>query len=73
MKRILFVLIVKFPFQMGDLADIACCVAGVDLSTEGSNDLLLACLQDLQDLLNHSKLKALVIDTFGSRIENLLR
>lgn len=58
---------------MSDLADIARCVASVDLSTEGSNDFLLACLQDLQDLLHHSKLKALVIDTFGSRIENLLR
>lgn len=59
--------------QMADLADIACCVAGADLSTEGSNDFLLACMQDLQDLLQHSRLKALVIDTFGSRIENLLR
>ncbi|XP_050233224.1 probable serine/threonine protein kinase IRE4 isoform X2 [Mercurialis annua] len=59
--------------QMIDLADIARCVASTDLSKEGSYDLLLSCLQDLQDVLQHSKLKALVIDTFGSRIENLLR
>ncbi|XP_021890428.1 LOW QUALITY PROTEIN: probable serine/threonine protein kinase IRE4 [Carica papaya] len=59
--------------QMIDLADIARCVAGTDLSTEGSCDYLLACMQDLQDVLKQSKMKALVIDTFGSRIEKLLR
>lgn len=58
---------------MIDLADIARCVAGTDLSTEGSCDYLLACMQDLQDVLKQSKMKALVIDTFGSRIEKLLR
>lgn len=59
--------------QMIDLADIARCVAGTDLSKEGSSEFLLACMQDLQDVLQHSKLKALVIDTFGGRIEKLLR
>ncbi|KDP38482.1 hypothetical protein JCGZ_04407 [Jatropha curcas] len=59
--------------QMIDLADIARCVASTDLLKEGSYDFLLACLQDLQDVLQHSKLKALVIDTFGGRIEKLLR
>ncbi|CBI19674.3 unnamed protein product, partial [Vitis vinifera] len=59
--------------QMADLADIARCVAGTDLSKEGSCDFLLACMEDLQDVLQNTKLKSLVIDTFGGRIENLLR
>ncbi|PHT51206.1 putative serine/threonine protein kinase IRE4 [Capsicum baccatum] len=59
--------------QMADLADIARCVAGTDLSEEGSHELLIACMQDLQDILQNSKLKALVVDTCGGRIENLLR
>ncbi|KAG8654673.1 probable serine/threonine protein kinase IRE4 isoform X3 [Manihot esculenta] len=59
--------------QMIDLADIARCVAGTDLSKEGSYEFLLACMQDLQDVLQNSKLRALVIDTFGGRIEKLLR
>lgn len=57
---------------MIDLADIAHCVAETDLSEDGSK-FLLACLQDLQDILQHSKHKALIVDTFGGRIENLLR
>ncbi|TYI82261.1 hypothetical protein E1A91_D05G210300v1 [Gossypium mustelinum] len=59
--------------QMVDLADIARCVADTDLLKEGSHEFLLACMQDLQDVLQHSELKALVIDTFGGRIETLLR
>ncbi|KAK9271012.1 hypothetical protein L1049_026600 [Liquidambar formosana] len=59
--------------QMTDLADIAHCVASTEISKEGSFEFLLACMQDLQDVLQQSKLKALVIDTFGGRIENLLR
>ncbi|XP_059638103.1 probable serine/threonine protein kinase IRE4 isoform X2 [Cornus florida] len=59
--------------QMIELVDIARCVAGTDLSKEGSHEFLLACMEDLQDVLQHSKLKALIIDTFGGRIESLLR
>ncbi|CAI9116717.1 OLC1v1017946C3 [Oldenlandia corymbosa var. corymbosa] len=59
--------------QMADLADIARCVAGTDLSEQGSNDFLVACMEDLQEVLQSSKIKALVVDTFGGRIENLLR
>ncbi|KAK6938801.1 Protein kinase domain [Dillenia turbinata] len=59
--------------QMTDLADIAHCVASTDISKEGCHEYLLACMQDLRDVLQHSRLKALVIDTFGGRIENLLR
>ncbi|XP_016467982.1 putative serine/threonine protein kinase IRE4 [Nicotiana tabacum] len=59
--------------QMADLADIARCAAGTDLSEEGSHELLIAFMQDLQYTLQNNKLKALVVDTFGGRIENLLR
>ncbi|KAG8377757.1 hypothetical protein BUALT_Bualt08G0066200 [Buddleja alternifolia] len=59
--------------QMMDLADIARCVAGTDISVEGSHEFLLACVQDLQEVLQHSKYKALLVDTFGGRIESLLR
>lgn len=58
---------------MNDLVEIARCVAITDISEEGSHELLLACMRDLQDVLRRSKLKALVIDTFGGRLENLLR
>lgn len=68
-----FLMPVHFSCQMIDLADIARCVSETDLSKEGSHEFLLACMQDLQDVLLDSKLKALVIDTFGGRIEKLLR
>lgn len=59
--------------QMIELVDIARCVAGADLSKQGSHEFLLACIEDLQDVLHHSKIKALVVDTFGGRLESLLR
>ncbi|XP_023644926.1 probable serine/threonine protein kinase IRE4 isoform X2 [Capsella rubella] len=57
---------------MMDLSDIARCGASTDLSKEGSCDYLMACMQDIQAVLKQGKLKALVIDTFGGRIEKLL-
>lgn len=59
--------------QMSDLADIAHCVATTDIRRENASEYLLACMHDLQDILQRSKHKALVIDTFGSRIERLLK
>ncbi|XP_058069080.1 probable serine/threonine protein kinase IRE4 isoform X2 [Magnolia sinica] len=59
--------------QMTELADIARCVASTDLTKEEVSEYLLACMHDLQEILQHSKVKALVIDTFGSRVGNLLR
>ncbi|KAL8130848.1 hypothetical protein AgCh_006964 [Apium graveolens] len=59
--------------QITDLVNIARCVADTDPSEEGFHECLLACLEDLQDILQHSKHKALLIETFGCRIENLLR
>lgn len=48
-------------------------MASTDISEEGCHEFLIACMQDLQEILQCSKLKALVVDTFGGRIENLLR
>ncbi|KAI3688902.1 hypothetical protein L2E82_46829 [Cichorium intybus] len=59
--------------QMTDLRDIAHSAAETDLMEESSHEVLLTCMQDLQDVLQNSKLKALVIDTFGHRIEKLIR
>ncbi|XP_023746706.1 probable serine/threonine protein kinase IRE4 isoform X2 [Lactuca sativa] len=59
--------------QMTDLRDIAHSAAETDLMEESSHEVLLTCMEDLQDVLQHSKLKALVIDTFGHRIEKLIR
>ncbi|GER47942.1 kinase [Striga asiatica] len=59
--------------EMHDLADIAGCVAGTDLSKEGSSEFLLACMHDLKEVLQHSKYSALLVDTFGGRIESLVR
>lgn len=58
---------------MIDLADIARTAATTELMKEGADDLLLSCMHELKDVLQHSKHKALVIDTFGGRIEKLLR
>ncbi|KAI3821064.1 hypothetical protein L1987_08620 [Smallanthus sonchifolius] len=59
--------------QMTDLRDIARVAAETDLMVEKSSEILLNCMEDLQDVLQRSKLKALVIDTFGHRIEKLVR
>lgn len=59
--------------QMTELVDIARQVAITDVTKEGGSDYLLACMHDLQDILENSRIKALVVDTFGSRIENILR
>ncbi|XP_057793956.1 probable serine/threonine protein kinase IRE4 isoform X2 [Salvia miltiorrhiza] len=59
--------------QINDLADIARCVAEIDISEVGSHEFLIACMHDLQELLQHSKYAALLVDTFGGRIESLLR
>ncbi|KAH7847099.1 hypothetical protein Vadar_021878 [Vaccinium darrowii] len=40
-------------WEMTELVDIACCVAGTDLSKQGSREFLLACIEDLQNVLHH--------------------
>lgn len=59
--------------QMTNLKDIARSAAETDLMEESSHEVMLTCMQELQEVLQHSKLKALVIDTFGHRIEKLVR
>ncbi|KAK9086803.1 hypothetical protein Syun_029197 [Stephania yunnanensis] len=63
----------KETLTMIDLAELTRCIASTDLERRGASDLLLGYMHDLQDILRQSKLKALVIDTFGNRVENLLR
>ncbi|XP_071703126.1 probable serine/threonine protein kinase IRE4 isoform X2 [Rutidosis leptorrhynchoides] len=59
--------------HMTDLRDLARLASETDLTEESSHQVLLTCMQDLQDVLQKSQLKALVIDTFGLRIEKLIR
>ncbi|KAJ6812935.1 putative serine/threonine protein kinase IRE4 isoform X1 [Iris pallida] len=59
--------------QMNELSDLARRVANTELSDEGTSDYLGTCLHDLIDILQRSQQKALVIDTFGSRIKYLLK
>ncbi|XP_031479670.1 probable serine/threonine protein kinase IRE4 isoform X2 [Nymphaea colorata] len=58
--------------QMSTLARIANRMASVDTRQEGAADCLDA-VHEVQDILQCSHLKALVVDTFGSRIESILR
>eukprot|EP00252_Welwitschia_mirabilis_P013012 TRINITY_DN2875_c0_g1_i1.p1 TRINITY_DN2875_c0_g1~~TRINITY_DN2875_c0_g1_i1.p1 ORF type:complete len:1348 (-),score=299.53 TRINITY_DN2875_c0_g1_i1:796-4839(-) len=59
--------------QINELVDIARCVAGTNPSKKIASDYLLSCLEDLQDVCQNSKVQALTVDTFGKRIERLLR
>lgn len=59
--------------QMTELVDIANCVANTNPIEEGATEYLTACMQDLQDILRHCKVEALVVDTIGRRLEKLLR
>eukprot|EP01018_Ginkgo_biloba_P034997 Gb_17287 [translate_table: standard] len=59
--------------QINELVDIARCVANANTTDEGALEYLVSCLEDLRDVLQHSKSEALTVDTFGRRIEKLLR
>ncbi|XP_054824042.1 probable serine/threonine protein kinase IREH1 isoform X2 [Prosopis cineraria] len=61
-----------FP-QMNELADIARCVANAPLDDDRSTSYLLSCLDDLQVVLDRRKFDALTVETFGARIEKLIR
>ncbi|MCO5562888.1 hypothetical protein L7F22_016524 [Adiantum nelumboides] len=61
------------PSQIGELADIARCVASTDASDTGALEYLASRSKDLQALLLQSNDRALTIYTFGKRIEKLLR
>ena len=59
--------------QMNELADIARCVANTPLDDERSLPYLLTCLEDLRFVIDRRKLDALTVETFGARIEKLIR
>ncbi|PHU24227.1 putative serine/threonine protein kinase IRE3 [Capsicum chinense] len=59
--------------QMNELADIARCVANTPLNDERSISYLLSCLEDLKVVTERRKLDALTVETFGTRIEKLIR
>lgn len=61
-----------FP-QMSELADIARCVANTPLDDDRSMPYLLSCLEDLRVVIDRRKLDALTVETFGARIEKLIR
>nr|VDC77215.1 unnamed protein product [Brassica rapa] len=59
--------------QMSELADIAKCAADAIPGDEQSIPFLLSCLEDLRVVIDRSKFEALTVETFGTRIEKLIR
>ncbi|KAK7251743.1 hypothetical protein RIF29_35201 [Crotalaria pallida] len=59
--------------QMNELADIARCVANTPLDDDRSMSYLLSCLDDLRVVVERRKFDALTVETFGTRIEKLIR
>ncbi|XP_050375696.1 probable serine/threonine protein kinase IREH1 [Argentina anserina] len=59
--------------QMNELSDIARCVANTPLEDDRSMPYLLTCLEDLRVVIDHRKFDALTVETFGARIEKLIR
>ncbi|MQL70821.1 hypothetical protein Taro_003095, partial [Colocasia esculenta] len=59
--------------QIHDLVDIAYSVATTNSNDYSSLDYLHSCLDDLQEIIKDKKVDALVVETFGRRIEKLLR
>ncbi|KAK6153881.1 hypothetical protein DH2020_013520 [Rehmannia glutinosa] len=59
--------------QMNELADIARCVANTPLDDDRSLQYLLSCLEDLKVVIDRRKFDSLTVETFGARIEKLIR
>ncbi|XP_038679848.1 probable serine/threonine protein kinase IREH1 isoform X2 [Tripterygium wilfordii] len=59
--------------QMNELADIARCVANTPLDDDRSIPYLISCLEDLKVVIDRRKFDALTVETFGARIEKLIR
>ncbi|CAM8981091.1 unnamed protein product [Rhodiola kirilowii] len=59
--------------QMNDLAEIARFAANTPLDDDGSIANLLSSLEDLRLVIERRKLHALTVETFGARIEKLIR
>ncbi|XP_022889795.1 probable serine/threonine protein kinase IREH1 isoform X2 [Olea europaea var. sylvestris] len=63
----------KSAHLMNELADIARCVANAPLDDDRSLSYLLSCLEDLKVVTDRRKFDALTVETFGARIEKLIR
>nr|GLL35317.1 probable serine/threonine protein kinase IREH1 [Ipomoea trifida] len=59
--------------QMNELVDIARCVANTPVEDDRSMPYLITCLEDLKVVTDRRKLDALTVETFGTRIEKLIR
>ncbi|KAK2973223.1 hypothetical protein RJ640_004233 [Escallonia rubra] len=59
--------------QISELSDIARCVGNTPLDDDRSLPYLLSCLEDLRVVIDRRKLDALTVETFGARIEKLIR
>ncbi|KAI3735807.1 hypothetical protein L6452_15323 [Arctium lappa] len=59
--------------QMNELADIARCAGNTPLDDDRSLPYLLTCLDDLRVVIARRKFNALTVETFGARIEKLIR
>ncbi|MCD7446998.1 putative serine/threonine protein kinase ireh1 [Datura stramonium] len=59
--------------QMNELADISRCVANTPTDDDRSLSYLLSCLDDLKVVTERRKFDALTVETFGTRIEKLIR
>ncbi|CAI9767266.1 unnamed protein product [Fraxinus pennsylvanica] len=59
--------------QMNELADIARCVANTPLDDDRSLSYLLSCIEDSKVITDRRKFDALTVETFGARIEKLIR
>ncbi|KAJ8753669.1 hypothetical protein K2173_026345 [Erythroxylum novogranatense] len=59
--------------QINELADIARCLANAPLDDDRSGPYLLSCLEDLRVVVERRKFDALTVETFGARIEKLIR
>nr|KAJ0207127.1 hypothetical protein LSAT_V11C500244050 [Lactuca sativa] len=56
-----------------ELADIARCAGNTPLDDDRSLSYLLTCLDDLRVVIDQRKFDALTVETFGARIEKLIR
>lgn len=59
--------------QINELADIARCVANTPLDDDRSLSYLISCLEDLKVVIDRRKLDAVTVETFGARLEKLIR
>ncbi|EOA29736.1 hypothetical protein CARUB_v10012823mg [Capsella rubella] len=59
--------------QMSELADIAKCAADAIPGDDQSIPFLLSCLEDLRVVIDRRKFDALTVETFGTRIEKLIK